>query len=366
MQRNLEEENMNMLLIGSVVLLLSCGVMIEHSDAATEREIAVFGGGCFWCMEPPFEEVEGVLEVTAGYCGGDEKNPSYAQVSGGFTSHFESVQVVFDPRRVSYAELLEVFWRQIDPTDGGGQFADRGKHYRTVIFYANETQRAIAEKSKTDLQKSGIFSAPIVTAILPLKPFYPAEEYHQDYYKKNVLHYNSYKLGSGRAGFLEKTWKAEKQKQQTGKPDQNELRSRLNSCQFDVTQKGDTEPPFHNEYWDNHREGIYVDIVSGEPLFSSQDKYDSGSGWPSFTKPLQSENLVEKADTSHGMTRVEVRSSTADSHLGHVFDDGPAPTGTRYCINSAALKFIPVADLEKEGYGRFLPMFTNRQENSSR
>ena len=357
---------MNLLFLSTLFVLFSCGMMIHQTEAAENRETAVFGGGCFWCMEPPFEEIKGVLEVTAGYCGGDEKNPTYAQVSGGFTSHFESVRVVFDPQRVRYTELLEVFWRQIDPTDGGGQFADRGKHYRTVIFYASEEQRLAAEKSKADLQNSGIFSAPIATAILPLKPFYPAEEYHQDYAKKNVPHYTAYKIGSGRAGFLDKTWKNREQKPGFIKPDKDQLRSQLNSCQFDVTQNSATEPPFRNEYWDNHRQGIYVDIVSGEALFSSIDKFDSGSGWPSFTKPLQPGNVIEKSDTSHGMTRVEVRSSKADSHLGHVFDDGPAPGGMRYCINSAALKFIAVEDLEKEGYGHFLPLFTKPEQNGAK
>lgn len=196
----------------TLILFLPVGLVIISGlaggmPAGEKWETAIFGGGCFWCMEPPFEQVEGVIEVTAGYSGGEEKNPTYEQVSSGRTSHLEAVQVVFDPERVSYRELVELFWRQIDPTDDGGQFADRGNHYRTAIFYTSEEQREIAEASKAELDKSGTFSRAVVTAILPAKLFYPAEEYHQDYYRKNALHYSAYKVGSGRAGFLAKTWK---------------------------------------------------------------------------------------------------------------------------------------------------------------
>ena len=327
--------------------------------AEEKRETAIFGGGCFWCMEPPFEQLQGVVEVMAGYSGGEEENPSYEDVAYGRTSHLEAVRVIYDPAQISYSELLDVYWRQVDPTDDGGQFADRGAHYRTAIFYSTEEQRLAAEKSRQEMDESGIFSGPVVTRILPAKPFYPAEEYHQDYYLKNVLRYSAYKKGSGRADFLARTWKdrQETAERKYAKPSDDELRSRLTPLQYDVTQKDATEPPFKNEYWDNKAEGIYVDVVTGEPLFSSRDKFESGTGWPSFTRPLVPDNITEQQDRSLFMTRVEVRSAGGDSHLGHVFDDGPQPTGLRYCINSAALRFIPKERLESEGYGEYLKLF---------
>ncbi len=350
----------------------------EESTASNkELETITLAGGCFWCTEAFFQEENGVIDAVSGYAGGDEMSASYLKVVKGTTSHREAVQVTYDPSIISTEKILDIYWSHIDPTNTKGQFADNGFQYTSAIFYQNEDQGIIAKDAKIRLGKSGVFDKPIATEILPFTTFFKAEEYHQDYYKKSSDHYERYKKGSGRAGFIEDTWakdaaikflQSEQTKsavksttQKRGDYDYTdeeiaEMLKNLDPLAYHIVAEGGTESPFKNAYWDNKAHGIYVDKVTGKPLFSSTHKYDSGTGWPSFWKTIDDDSVTMHEDNSLSTTRTEIRSDAG--HVGHLFLDGPKEEGgRRFCTNSASLKFIPKEEMTKEGYEKYLYLF---------
>ena len=313
-------------------------------ESKQEQQIIYLAGGCFWGLEAYMERIQGVTDAVSGYANGKGDTTNYQLLHA--TDHAETVKVTYDPNKISLDKLLQYYFRVIDPTSINKQGNDRGRQYRTGIYYQNEQDKAVIEAALKTLQSK--YQEPIQIEVEPLKNYVEAEEYHQDYLKKNPNGYCHIDIKKADEPLIDD--------KKYPKPSDTELKQKLTALQYDVTQGKHTERSFSNEYWDNFAPGIYVDITTGEPLFSSKDKFESGCGWPSFTKPIAAEVAEYQRDNSFNMTRIEVLSRSGHAHLGHVFDDGPRDKGgLRYCINSASIKFIPLDEMEKQGYGDLIP-----------
>lgn len=340
------------------------GKMQEVKTMEKQKEIYL-AGGCFWGTEHFMKQIRGVETTQTGYANSTVEHPAYQQVCSGRTGAAEAVKVVYDPQQVGLPLLLGLYFKTIDPTSHNRQGNDRGTQYRTGIYYTDSSDRAVIDKALNEL--AGQYSRPLAIEVKPLTNFYPAEGYHQDYLDKNPGGYchidpSLFEMARKANASTPRTDKPSPPKTLYHRPDDATLKKILSDEQYAVTQKNATEPPFRNAYWDEHRKGIYVDITTGEPLFVSTDKFDSGCGWPSFSKPIGENLIEERTDTSHAMHRVEVRSKTGNAHLGHVFPDGPKDKGgLRYCINSASLRFIPEDRMAAEGYGDYLPLLEEKQ-----
>ena len=336
-----------------------------------EYKTMLVAGGCFWCVESDLEKTPGVIEVISGYAGGTTDNPTYNDYYKG--GHREVVEVTYDPAEITFEEILIVTMKTTDPTDDNGTFYDRGDQYSAAFYYDNDEEKQIIEALIKEVNEKGPYEKPLAIDVEKRPIFYKAEDFHQDYYKGSVsaLKYKYYRNASGRDAFIKEYWGDEgyttrlpwrtETSSASGfwldyqKPDKETLRNMLDDLTYKVTQEEGTERAGSHEYDKLYDRGIYVDVLSGEPLFSSRDKYDSGTGWPSFTRPIVEGAVTENSDTRFFIKRTEIRSAIADNHLGHVFSDGPIETGgLRYCMNGVALRFVPESEMESSGYGDYL------------
>lgn len=312
---------------------------IDYSQS--ELKEIYLAGGCFWGLEAYLERVYGVADAVSGYANGNTENPTYEDLVYRNSGHAETVKILYDPSEVTLETLLSYYLKVVDPTSLNQQGNDRGTQYRTGVYYLNQEEEPVIRKVLGKEQEK--YNEPIVVEVLPLDDFTVAEEYHQDYLEKNPNGYCHIDISEVEDVVIDAS--------KYPKPSDEVLKKKLTEAQYSVTQKNQTERAFSNEYWDNKEKGLYVDVATGEPLFSSRDKYDSGCGWPSFTKPIAKNVVTYHEDNSYNMNRTEVRSRSGNSHLGHVFEDGPKERGgLRYCINSASIKFIPLSEMEEQGY----------------